>query len=336
MKKYLIILGGLLAAWFIYVWGSYHFFYKNPTMEEIQQNFAKDHLKAPELDSIKMRGYSIKFLTNNLNDNEKGDELGYKKPYLILLHDSGKNSTYFLDYFKNKELNKKLHIIAVDRPGFGKSTFIKPDPDNRDDFNYREKEEFGDKMDVVTRMLVHEILDNEGHHLEEVRIISEGNAALAGLLGYQNEYIGFSKLMMMNGKFSERFFLSRWFSKAVSAFSFLFPRAYVSKQKDLKFIDKFKSKEEFDNLIDLGVHAKNREDESEGYIYRSENTEFQSMFFHGISKGDEKRIKKVVDPKYYIYENEGFDVYKNPDKLLEKIKEGNRYMMSIHWIDVEK
>lgn len=332
IRKIFLLVAAIAAIWYGYVWCGYHFFYQNPTMEEIQKDFAKDKLAPPKLDSVQIRGYSIKYLTNNLNDEVTPDDLGYRRPYLILLHDSGKNATNYLNYFKDAELGRKFHIIAVDRPGFGKTTFLKPEPGVEIDENYRDRKEFGNNLDAVSRYLVHDILEEEGHHLEEVRIVSEGNAALAGLLGYENEYLGFSKLIMVNGGFSDRFFISKWFSNWVSALPFLFPRAYANKQKDLVFMDKFKSEKEFPSEIDFGVYAKDSEDEGEGYIYRSEKTEFQSVFFYGISKGDEERIKKTVPEKYYVYENEGFNVYKNPKKLFEKLKEGNQYTMSIHWL----
>lgn len=331
--RYLKIAAAIVIVWFVFIWVKYHFAYKNPSIEEIQEEFRKENLTAPEEDSIQMRGYSIHYLTNNLNDNVEGDELGYKNPYLVLLHDAGKNSTNFLEYFKDRELNQKFHIIAIDRIGFGKSHFIEAAEDEEVDYNYYEKKEFGEMADVVTRSMVAEILDDERHHFEEVRIVSEGKSAMAGILGYQSKYLSFSKLMMFNGSYSGRFFTGKLLSNLVSAFSFLFPRPFVSKHKDLIFLDKFKENEKFENLIDFGDYAKKSEMESQGFIYKSEKTEFEPWFFYGTSKSDKKRIRSVVGENAYIFEKESFDVYKNPQKLMDKIRRANRYTMSIHWIE---
>lgn len=332
MKKLLQLTLGLLILWFLFIWSKYNFFYSNPTQESIENTFTKEKLTPPEIDSVNLRGYSIKYLTNKKNRTTESDENGKRKPYLVLLHNSEKNAISFLDYFKNKEITDKFHIIAIDRLGFGKTTFNKPD-----DKNYifeQEKEEFGEMADYVSSYMVHHILENEGHHLEEVRIVSDGNSGIIGLEAYRHEYLSFSKVLLFNADLQKRFSVSKFFSKIIVSdwVSFLFPKPFVSKHQDLLLLDKSKDDEGFDRLITFGKTSENDVNRDEGYMYHSMGKIFKSIFFIGIKSKDEKRVKSISDDSNFIFENKGFDIYKNPDKTLQKIKEADSYTLEFNRI----
>ncbi|MDR6969570.1 hypothetical protein J2X31_003603 [Flavobacterium arsenatis] len=331
MKKLILITLGLLTLWFLFIWIRYDFFYSNLTQDEIDKVFTYEKMKTPEFDSINLRGYSIKYLTNKKNRDTEYDQNNKRKPYLVLLHSSGKNATYFLDYFRNKEIQDKFHIIAIDRLGFGKTTFNKPE--DRDYIFEQEKEEFGNMADYVSGSMVHHILENEGHHLEEVRIVSEGNSGIIGLEAYRFEYLSFSKVFLFNSSLQKRFLISKIFSKMITSnlVSPLFPRAFVSKHQDLLLLDKSKETG-FDWLINFGKDVENDENKDRGYMYHSKGKMFKSIFFIGINSNGEKRVKSISGDSNFIFESKGFNIYKNPDKTLKSIIDADAYTLDFNRI----
>lgn len=330
MKKILFICISTLFIWILFIWCKYYFFYTNLTQDEINKAFTAEKIKAPKFDSINIRGYSIKYLTNEKNRNIK---YGQKtKPYLVLLHDSGKNSTFYLDYFKDKSINEKFHIIAIDRLGFGKTNFKKAE--DGDYIFEQEKEEFGKLAKYVSGNMVNFVLENEGHYLEEVRIISEGNSGIIGLEEYKYEYLSFSKVFLFDSSLEKRFFLSKIFSNLIASkiLSVAFPRPFVSKHKDLLMLDKYKETG-FDGLINFAKGVEDDTNKDSGYQYHAPGKQFKSVFFIGISDGEEKRVKSVSGNSNFYFEKKGFDVYKNPDKILKTILDADAYTLDFNSIN---
>lgn len=330
MKKILLISFSIILIWILFIWSKYSFFYPNLTQDEINKVFTNEKIKAPEFDSINIRGYNIKYLTNKKNREIKYDQKA--KPYLVLLHDSGKNSTFYLDYFKDKSINEKFHIIAIDRLGFGKTNFKKPE--DGDYIFEQEKEEFGKMAEYTSGNMVNFILENEGHHLEEVRIISEGNSGIIGLEEYRYEYLSFSKVFLFNPNLEKRFFLSKIFSKIITSkiFSAAFPRPFVSKHKDLLMLDKYKETG-FDGLITFAKDVEDDENKDPGYKFHASGKQFKSVFFIGISDGEEKRVKSVSGNSNFYFEKKGFDIYKNPDKTFKTILDADAYTLDFNSIN---
>lgn len=335
MKKPLLFSVVIFILWLLFIWSKYCFFYTNLKQNEINKIFASEKIEAPEFESINLRGYNIKYLTNKKNRKIIFDQNNKRKPYLILLHDSGKNATYFLDYFRNKEIQEKFHIIAIDRLGFGKTNFNKPD-----DENYalkQEKYEFGEMADYVSGIMVREILEREGQHLEEVRIVSEGNSAIIGLESYRHKYLSTIKIFLFNPDLQRRYFISKIFSKIITsnAISYLFPRPFVSKHQDLLLLDKSKESE-FERLINFAKISEDQVNKDDGYMYQSFGTVFKSIFFIGINNRGEKNVKSISGDKNFIYDNKGFNIYKNPDKTLKTIINADIYTLDFNKIYKQK
>ena len=329
MKRFLLITLGLLLFWFLFIWSKYHFFYSNPDQNDIDKIFASEKMTSPQFDSIYSRGYNIKYLTNKKNYTTVSDKNGKRKPYLVLLHDAGKNATCFLDYFKNKELTDKFHIIAIDRLGFGKTSFKKPDGKNY--IFEQEKTEFGNLADYVSGSMVHDILEKEGHYLEEIRIVSEGSSGIVGLEAYRGEYLSTSKVFLFNSSLEKRFFVSKMFSKIIVSrlISSLLPRAFVSKYQDLLLLDKSKEAD-FDKLINFAKESEDDVNKNDGYMYQSMGKKFKSVFFIGIDDSEEKRIKSISGDSNFVFENKGFNIYKYPDQTLQKIIQSDAYTLDFN------
>ncbi|RZL37051.1 MAG: hypothetical protein EOP00_28935 [Pedobacter sp.] len=326
-KIFYIAIAGLFT-WYLFIWCKYSAFNKVYTQEQIDKEFAVLKMDAPLYDSINIRGYSIKYISNKKNYSEKGDVYGKKKSYLILLHDNDKNAGNFLDYFKDKELNKKFHIIAIDRIRFGNSSFIKPEKENN--LFEQEQKEFGKIAEYASSVAVKEILNSEGQYMEEVRIVANGSGAITGLQSYLYENQSFSKVFLFDGDFNERFLLSKVFSKVIVSpiVSFAFPRAFVSKQQDLLLTDERRGKD-FENMIQNVKSYEDKEIESEGYMYRKG---FKSVFFLGLNKNQEKRITNISGKSNFIFADSEVNIYKSPREVLKTIFANDIYTLDFNRI----
>ena len=323
---YILIVG--LFTWYLFIWCKYSAFNKVYSQQEIDKEFTALQMDAPLYDSINIRGYSIKYISNKKNYSEKGDVYGKKKPYLVLLHDNNKNAGAFLNYFKDRELSKKFHILAIDRVGFGNSSFNKPEKETN--LFQQEHEEFGKMADYASSVAVSEILKNEGHYLEEVRIIANGSGAITGLQSYLYESLSFSKVFLFDGTFSERFLLSKIFSKMIVSrlVAPAFPRAFVSKHHDLLLTDEKKGTD-FENIIQNAKSLEDKETESEGYMYRNG---FRSVFFFGLDKSQTERIKNTSGKKNFIFADSDINIYKSPEEVLKTILANDIYTLGFNRI----
>lgn len=335
IKRIILSLTAISCLWLVFIWAKYHFFYTSYSQKEISSIFEKEKLKAPVYDSIDLRGYSVHYLTNKANDEvTPNQETGKRKPYLFLIHDSGKNSNYFLNYFKNKELNKVFHIIAVDRIGFGKTYLTKSE--NENSVFAREEKEFGDKADYVTSIMANEILKKEGQHLEEVRIVTTGCSGLLGLKEYSWANLSVVKVFMFYPETEPRFFGSVFFSKLISSplLSFVFPRAFVSKQKDLLLLDSSKGKDR-KMLKENAKTSENKVINSEGSMYSGASTakEFKSIFFVVPNNKTKEQVEEMIGSNnFYVEDAEKKNIYTNPEFVLEKILINDAYTLNFNRI----
>lgn len=327
-RKLALYFAIILGSTYIFIWSKYHILTKVYTQEAIDKEFAVLKRNAPLYDSIHIRGYSIKYITNKKNNSVKGDEYGKKKPYLVLLHNSDKNAGDFLDYFKNKALDNRFHIIAIDRIGFGNSTFKKSERKNS--LFQQEDKEFGKMAEYVSGVAAKEILNAEGQYMEEVRIVADGSGGMAGLQAYLYESISFSKVFLFEPNLSSRFFVSRIFSKIIVGpmVAWSLPRAYTSKHQDLLLADKSKD-EEFEKLIKNIQFSENREAINNGYMY---SKGFKSVFFLGLSKKEQERIAKISGEKSFIFQANDINIYTSPEKVLEKILANDVYTLPFNKI----
>jgi hypothetical protein len=325
-KKIIFGFIAFVLVWILFIWAKYYIFYPSYSQEDINTIFKKENLKAPVYDSINLRGYSIHYLTNKANDNAvSNQETNKKKPYLFLIHDSGKNSGYFLDYFKNKEINKIFHIIAVDKIGFGETHFIKSESEDQN--------EFGKDLDYVASVMTKEILKNEGQYLEEVRIVTTGCAGLAGLKAYSWADLTNVKVFMFYPETEPRFFGSIFFSKLISSpfLSFLFPRPFVSKQEDLLLMDKSKG-EERKTLFEGAKISENKGINSDGPMFPA-GKGFKSIFFMVADKKAKERIENIIETNNFLVEEvDKKNIYTSPDFVLDKILLNDFYTLDFNRI----
>jgi hypothetical protein len=318
----------LVVGWYVFIWCKFHFFNKAISQEEINKEFAVLKMQAPLYDSVYIRGYSIKYISNKKNFSEKGDQFGKKKPYLVLLHNSDKNAGYFLDYFKNKALNTKFHIIAVDRIGFGNTSFKKSDQKNS--LFQQEEKEFGKMADYASGTAVKEILNAEGQYMEEVRIIADGSGGMAGLQAYLYESLSFSKVFLFYPDLSSRFLVSKVFSKIMVSpiVAWSFPKAYTSKHNDLLLADQNK-RDNFEKLIKNVQFSENREGKENGYMYPKG---FKSVFFLGLSKNEQERIAKISGEKNFVFQTSDANIYSSPENVLKTILNNDIYTLPFNRI----
>ncbi|WP_316807419.1 hypothetical protein [Pedobacter agri] len=313
---------------YVFIWCKFHFFTKVYTQEEINKEFAALKIDAPLYDSVNIRGYSIKYISNKKNYSVKGDEFGKKKPYLVVLHNSDKNAGYFIDYFKNKTLNQKFHIIAIDRIGFGNSTFKKPETEST--LFQQEKKEFGNMADYASGISVKEVLDAEGQYMEEVRIVADGSGGMAGLTAYLYKSLSFSKVFLFDPEINDRFFLSKILSKIVTSpvVSPTFPRAYVSKHHDLLLADDYRGKE-FAKLIKNVQSSENREAMDNSYMYPKG---FKSVFFFGLSEKEQLSITEISGKSNFVFQENDLNIYSSPEKVLKTILANDIYTLTFNRI----
>jgi len=327
-KRVLYVAITSVIVCYVFIWCKFHFFTKVYTQEEIDQEFAALKMDAPLYDSVNIRGYSIKYISNKKNYSVKGDEFGKKKPYLVLLHNSDKNAGYFIDYFKNKTLNQKFHIIAIDRIGFGNSTFKKPTQKNS--LFQQEEKEFGKMAEYATGVAVKEILDAEGQYMEEVRIVADGSGGMAGLQAYLYKSLSFSKVFLFDPEINDRFFLSKIWSKVIISpvISGIFPRAFVSKQHDLLLADNHRGKE-FAKLIKNVQSSENREATDNSYMYPKG---FKSVFFFGLSDKQQRRITEISGKSNFVFQENDLNIYSSPEKVFSTILANDIYTLPFNRI----
>ncbi|BAP32785.1 uncharacterized protein CHSO_3748 [Chryseobacterium sp. StRB126] len=336
LKKITLGILAFILIWIAFIWTKYHFSYPDYSQEDINNIFKKENLKAPVYDSINLRGYSIRYLTNRGNENvAPNPETGRKKPYLFLVHDSGKNSGYFLDYFKNKDINTIFHVIAVDRIGFG-GTHLPKRESNGNEIFPMEKEEFGEKADYVTSIIPSEILKQERQHIEEVRIVTNGCSGLLGAKAFNWMSLSVVKAFMFYPETEPRFIGSMAFSKLISSpvLSFLFPRAFVNKHKDLLLIDDMRGKDR-KSLIDNAKYSedKNFEREENLYYKRNEGKRLKSLFFMMSDESKKKQTEKMIGTgQFSVQTIDKVDIYTQPQFVFDKILANEIYTMDINQI----
>ena len=184
-------------------------------------------------------------MTNELNDTIQANEAGVKKPYLYLIHEPGKSSSYFLEYFKDSLLRNTFHIVAPDRFGFGKTHLLPVEGEMSNLIIKPETEEFGELTAYLSKELENNILSEEGKFIDEVRSISNGDAAMIGLTNWNANPLYTKRYFLFNPTLQERNSMANFYSKMVSItpFSYVFPRTFINKHKDLQMIEK--TKQEF-------------------------------------------------------------------------------------------
>lgn len=336
-KKIALSISVILIVWMGFIWSKYSFFYKNYSQEEINEIFKNEHVEAPVYDSIYVRGYQIYYLTNKKNKYTTKKE--YKKPYLLLMHDSGDNSSHFIEYFKNKKLNELFHIIAPDRIGFGK-THLVPKEERRYKSSYisREDKEFGTEQDFISSVFPKRILDEEWHYIDEIRMVYNGYTSILGFQAYKNEYLSFNKMILFNPKFGDRFTISKYYSKFVNLpyVNLLFPRPYLNKHKDLLYIDdirKNKLKSSLEFAKDIEDERNNNEnmiytkkpDGTKEYIKPRRKAKF--IFLKINNENSKEDIEEYVNSKkYFVFDKiEKRDFYSSPEFVLKEILKTNNY-----------
>lgn len=336
LKKITLGILAFFFIWIVFIWTKYHFLYTSYSQEEINNIFKKENLKAPVYDSIHLRGYTIRYLTNRGNENvSPNPATGRKKPYLFLMHDSGKNSGYFLDYFKNKDINKIFHVIAVDRIGFG-GTYLPKRESNGNEILPMEKEEFGEKADYVSSIIPKEILKQERQHIEEVRIVANGCSGLLGAEAFNWMDLSIVKSFMFYPETEPRFIGSVLFSKLISnpVISFLFPRAFVSKQKDLLLLDDMKGKGR-ERLIDNAKYSEDKNFEREENLYSGHygGKKLKSLFFMMSDKNKKEKVEKMIGTgQFSVQVIDKVDIYTQPQFVLDKILANEIYTLDINQI----
>ena len=325
--KFLLFIVSALLLWIAFIWGKYALFYTAYSQEQINKIFEDESVPAPVYDSIRFDGYNFVYLTNKKNsilpNNSK------KKPYLFLVHDSGHNSGYFLEYFKDERLNKLFHIIAPDRIGFGKTKLL-PQDESNDYFRRATQIEFGTNQNYISSVLPREILDKERHHIDEIRMVYHGNAAFLALEAYKWEYLSFNKIMMFYPNMDKRNTLCGYYSKTISTsfLQHLFPRPYINKHKDLLYLDNVKE----NNLDDsIKFAQKNEDDENKEHVNKSdpfiESGKSKFVFFKVVDQSKKEEIEAIIDTKNH-FEIEIIDnksIYDSPEFVLDQILKADQY-----------
>ncbi len=83
---------------------------------EVKKYFQDQSLK-PTLDSYKVEGWNIHYA-----------EIGSDTlPMVVFLHGAPGSWSAFIDYFKDSTLYSLVHLVSVDRPGYGYSNFGRPE-----------------------------------------------------------------------------------------------------------------------------------------------------------------------------------------------------------------
>ncbi len=299
LKRILVWTLIFFVGWLAFLWIKYTFFNKVYSQPEINSIFAEESLTPPEYDSVNSDGYQIYYLSNKKKVQNEA-----KKPFLILLHDSGKNSGHFLRYFKNQDFNKNFRIIALDRVGFGKTRILFPAKDSI----------LNPKNQLVSQHFLEDVLKNEGYQDEEVRILSTGSAAMAGLKAYLGVASPKVRVLMFYPKIDPRFFASRWISECIaqSPIKAIFPSGYINKHKDLLFWDQVRN-EERNQWFKL---ARMKEME-----IRKEKPDYSAMCFFVTHSSFESKINEIAGKNFFkTHEVKRRSIFRNPEFVYQEMQ----------------
>lgn len=300
LKRILVWTLTFFVGWIAFLWIKYTFFNKVYSQPEINSIFNNESLTPPEYDSVTSDGYQIYYLSNK----KQAQANHAKKPFLILLHDSGKNSGHFLRYFKNPDFNKNFRIIAMDRVGFGKTRILFPAKDSILNHNNQ----------LISQHFLKDVLKNEGYQDEEVRILSTGSASMAGLKAYLGISSPKVKVLMFYPKIDPRFIASRWISECISQspLKILFPTTYINKHKDLLFWDKVRN-EERNQWFRL---ARMRELE-----LRKEKPDYSAMCFFVTHSSFESKINEIAGKNFFkTHEVKRRSIYRKPEFVYQEMQ----------------
>jgi len=323
-KSNLILFSSLFLLILSYSYIHIKYYLNQPiTQVQIQKIFNNLDVITPTYDSISLRGFNIIYLTNNRNDalGEKD-----KKPYIVFLHDSGKNSSNFLDYFKNPKLSNNFHLIAIDRPGFGLSH---PLSEVHDIYQTTKPKT---EIDSTTHMfnnisLVDDVLENENEYLNGVRVIAHGNSCLYAVGSYTHMPLSSNRIHLFSPKFTHLNKIDLLFKKVlVSNFiSWTLPNSFINKNKEIIL-----NNEKL--LNEMGYYFDNIRSMEKGYRNESHlmYRDFKALTFH-LNKNsfnydysdNKKAIERIrIDNAFSEKDllNFGYnDVYSNVSKTINHL-----------------
>ena len=290
-----IICGILLSIilWLAFVWCKYLFFQKDYSQEQVNTTFNKLGLQPPQFDSVHLGNKQIFYLTNNLNEQSSAE-----KPYLFLLNDSGKSSTFFLRYFKDTNISSNYHLIAIDRIGFGK-TISEENLDYNTHINLFQKS-------------IQNILKKEDYNNQPLNFISSGSSGMAGILAYDAVPSNHTKSFIFYPKIDPRFIASKGLSKLIISLDFLFPKGFVKKQKDFLFWDILRDEDQ----LKWFMKAKHSEDE-----IRKTEKDYKGIYFMVTNKWFENKINEITKSKNFAVEAiKRRSIYRQPTFVQEEIE----------------
>lgn len=294
------------------------------TQEEIQQIFDDLSVVTPTYDSISFKGSNINYLTNKRNDRVDNKD---KKPYIVFLHDSGKHSSDFIEYFKDPDFSNNFHLIAIDRPGFG---YSHPLSDVNDEYQTTPPEpEIDTTNHVFNNMaLVDDILDNENEHLNGVSVIAHGDACLYAVGAYTHMNLPLNQIHLFSPQLTHINKVNLLLKKiSVSQFiSWSLPNAFVNKNKEI-ILNNEKT------LNDMDYYFGNVRSIEKGYREESHllYKDYRALRFY-LNKGsygyDYSNNKEAVDE---IRIDDSFlakdlldfgynDIYQNPSETMKHLK----------------
>lgn len=283
-----------IIVWIAFVWCKYIFFKKEYSQQEINTTFNDLGLNPPIYDSIHLGENEIYYLTNKANKQSVDS-----KPFLFLLHDSGKNAAFFLRYFKDQNINQNYHLIAIDRIGFGKTIA-------NEDMSYH------NKVSIFQKSIQH-ILSKEELQDQKLNFISSGSSSMAGILAYDSYANKNTKTFIFYPKIDPRFIASKLLSELFVSFKILFPEGFIKKQKDLLFWDFVRNEDQVTWLN----KAKIKEEK-----IGKENKDYKGVYFMVTNKSFEHKVNEITSSKSFVIEAvKRRSIYRKPDfvkNIIEK------------------
>lgn len=333
LKKIGLIGVALLFLGYIFIWCKYDFFYENYIPEKVAPQFEAKKMRAPVYDTIVINKFKIGYLSNKRYNYVEGYDYlgGIRNPYLLLIPENGASIASLLPYFMDEELNKKFHIIAIDRIGFGGSK-VEKNEEGKPFGHYDSRTSFEENALYTLLTMPKYIAKSEGNYLDEVRVVFSGKTAVTGLGTAYDMSMTSEKIFLLNADLEERFFWTIGYSRFVISGigRLIFPENYVSKHQDLCIADQAKTKY-MKHWIESVKYQEDEENQREYSMYKgaSQGKMAKWLFFAGLGASDKKKVDAFTGGDNFVFYEEAVQL-NDKEQVLELLRKADFYTLEFN------
>ncbi|WP_286442060.1 MULTISPECIES: hypothetical protein [unclassified Myroides] len=333
VKKIGIGIIALLLVFYVFIWCKYDWMYEEYNPQKVEQLFEAKKMRAPIYDTLVINKFKIGYLSNKRYNYVEGYDYlgGIRNPYLILIPENGASVASLLPYFMDEELNKKFHVIAIDRIGFGGSK-VEKNEEGQPFGHYDNRASFEENALYTLLMMPKYIAKSEGNYLDEVRVVFSGKTAVTGLGTAYDMSMTSEKIFLLNADLEERFFWTIGYSRFVLSGigRLIFPENYVSKHQDLCVADQAKTKY-MKHWVESVKYAEDEENQNEYSMYKgaSQGKKAKWLFFAGLGVSDKKKVDALTGGDNFVFYEETVEL-SNIEQVLELLRKADFYTLEFN------